>query len=77
MYLLVDFYKDLVLHIILFSGFCLDIEKAAVPAKCLLPIICVTLKVVCENILMISPCELTAAIIACAMEIVSPSLTLD
>ena len=27
-------------HTILFSGFCLDIEKAAVPAKWLLPILC-------------------------------------
>ena len=33
----------------MFSGFCLDIEKAAVPVKCLSPIIYVTLKVVCEN----------------------------
>ena len=46
------------------SGFCMDIAKAAVPVKYVLPIIYATLKVVCENILMISQCGLTAAIIA-------------
>ena len=42
--------------ILIFSGLCLDIEKAALPAKCLFPIIYATLKVVCKNILMISLC---------------------
>ena len=40
------------------------LDKGAVPAICLLPIIYVTLKVVFENILMISLCGLTAAIIS-------------
>ena len=33
-------------HIIMFSGFYLDIEEVAVPAKCLSTIIVITLKVV-------------------------------
>ena len=41
----------------------LDIEEVAVPAKCLSPIIFITLKVVCENILMILLCGLPAAVI--------------
>ena len=41
-------------RIIMFSGFCLDMEKAAVPAKCLSLMIYVTLKVVCENLVTIS-----------------------
>ena len=51
-------------HITMFSCFCLDIEKVAVVVKCLLLITYVALKVVYENILMISPCGWTAAIIA-------------
>ena len=46
---------------ILFSGFYLDIEEVAVPAKCLSPIIFITLNVVCENI-MILLCGLAAAV---------------
>ena len=46
------------------ENYSIDIEKAAVPAKCLLPTIYVTLKVVCENILMISLYGLTAAIMS-------------
>ena len=38
-------------HIIMFSGFYLDIEEVAVPAKCLSPIMYITLKVEGENIL--------------------------
>ena len=45
-------------HIIMFSGFYLDIEEVAVPAKCLSPIIFITLKVACENILTILLCGL-------------------
>ena len=50
-------------HIIMFFTFCLDIEEVAVPAKCLSPIIFITLEVVCENILMILLCGLAAAVI--------------
>ena len=49
-------------HIIMFSGFYLDIEEVAVPAKCLSTIIFITLKVVREKILMILLCELAAAV---------------
>ena len=49
-------------RIIMFSGFYLDIEEVAVPAKCLSPTI--TLKVVCENIFMILLCGLVAAVIS-------------
>ena len=45
------------------SGFYLDIEEVTVPAKCLSPIIFITLKVACENILMILLCGLAAAVI--------------
>ena len=51
-------------HIIMFSGFYLDIEEVAAPAKCLSPMIYITLKVVCENILMILLCELAAAVMS-------------
>ena len=51
-------------HLIMFSGFHLDTEEVAVPAKCLSPMIYVTLKVVCENILMILLCGLAAAVIS-------------
>ena len=34
------------IYIVMFSGFCLDIEEVAVPAKCLSTIIFITLKVV-------------------------------
>ena len=50
-------------HIIMFSGFYLDIEDVAVPAKCLSPIMYVTLKLVCENIAMILLCGLATAVI--------------
>ena len=51
-------------HIIMFSGFYLDIEEVAAPAKCLSPMIYITLKVVCENILMILLCGLAAAVMS-------------
>ncbi len=50
-------------HIIIFSGFYLYIEEVAVPAKCLSPIMYVTLKLVCENIAMILLCGLATAVI--------------
>ena len=34
---------------IMFSGFYLDIEEVAAPAKCLSPMMYINLKVVCEN----------------------------
>ena len=43
--------------IIMFSGFYLDTEKLAVPAKCLSPILYINLKVVCENIIFINDNE--------------------
>ena len=49
-------------HIIMFSDFDLDIKEVALPAKCLSPIICLTLMVDCENILMILLCGLAAAV---------------
>ena len=51
-------------HIIMFSGFYLDIEEVAAPAKCLSPMIYITFKVVCENILMILLCGLAAAVMS-------------
>ena len=47
--------------IIMFSGFYFDIEEVAVPAKCLTTIIFITLKVVCENMILIR--GLAAAVI--------------
>ena len=41
-----------------------DIEEVAAPAKCLSPMIYITLKVVCENILIILLCGLAAAVIS-------------
>ena len=46
-----------------FSGFYLDIEEVALPAKCVSPIIFITLMVVCENIQIILLCGLAAAVI--------------
>ena len=51
-------------HKIMFTGFYLDIEEVAAPAKCLSQILYITLKVVCENILMILLCGLAAAVMS-------------